>query len=250
MTHSPRPIFLSAEWRNLVMVNYAVDPAILAPHVPVGTELDVWNGTHYVSLVAFNFLRTRVKGLAIPFHEDFEEINLRFYVRRKDGNAWKRGVVFIKEIVPKPAIAIVARALYNENYVAHPTRHRFEPTGDGFTVRYEWRAGGRWNALGATVKGPAHPLVEGAEAQFIAEHYWGYTRQRDGGTVEYRVDHPSWNAWSALDTVVDIDAEPLYGPAFAHALRAKPTSAFVADGSAVTVSHGAELAEDNAALVS
>src|SRR6185295_273969 len=115
--------FLTAEWRHLVMLNYEIDPAILRRFVPRGTELDAWNGKTFVSLVGFLFLNTRVMGLPIPFHENFEEINLRFYVRRKADEGWRRGVVFIKEIVPRAAIAWVARWLYNENYVALPTGH-------------------------------------------------------------------------------------------------------------------------------
>src|SRR3954468_20670393 len=119
-------IFLAAEWRYLAMLNYQVDPAILHPHLPRGTELDIWNGRHYISLVGFRFLNTRVLGVPIPFHRNFEEVNLRFYVRRKGPEGWRRGVVFIAEIVPRFAIAAVARLFYNENYVALPTRHKLD----------------------------------------------------------------------------------------------------------------------------
>lgn len=237
-----RPVFLRAEWRHLVMANYAVDPAVLQPLAPRGTELDAWKGTHYASLVAFRFLNTRVKGLAIPFHRDFEEINLRFYVRRRAADGWRRAVAFVKEIVPRPAIAFVARALYNEPYATHPTRHRLEVARDAVAVRYAWKVHGRWNALGAAGDGPPRPMAEGSEEQFIAEHYWGYTAQRDGGTVEYEVAHPPWNVWAARDVEVDVDAEALYGPAFARILAAPPVSAFIAEGSPVTVSSGARVA--------
>lgn len=219
------------------MVNFAVDPSVLRPLVPAGTELDAWQGTTYASLVAFNFLRTRVRGVRIPFHADFEEINLRFYVRRRDGAEWKRGVVFVKEIVPKPAIALVARLLYNERYVALPTRHALSP-GETPRVRYEWRFRGRWNRLAAEGQGSSRPMVEGSEEQFIAEHYWGYSAQRDGGTKEYRVEHPPWRVWTAATPVVDVDTEGLYGPELARALDREPTSVFIADGSPVTVSSG------------
>ena len=219
------------------MVNYAVDPSALRPLVPAGTELDAWRGTTYASLVAFSFLRTRVRGVRIPFHEDFEEINLRFYVRRRDGTEWKRGVVFVKEIVPKPAIALVARLLYNERYVALPTRHTLSH-GDTPRVCYEWRFRGRWNRLSAAWQGPARPMAESSEEQFIAEHYWGYSAQRDGSTQEYRVDHPPWNVWTASAPDVDVDTVGLYGAVLARALDHEPTSIFIADGSPVTVSSG------------
>ena len=113
--------FLTANWEYLAMINYETDPNILNPYVPPGTELDVWKGKTYISIVGFLFKNTRVKGVKIPFHSNFEEINLRFYVRFNSQGQWKRGVVFIKEIVPKKAIAFVARSIYNENYIALPT---------------------------------------------------------------------------------------------------------------------------------
>ncbi|HTO08358.1 MAG TPA: DUF2071 domain-containing protein, partial [Myxococcota bacterium] len=121
------PVFLTAEWRDLAMLNYEIDPAVLEPRVPAGTELDAWSGRTFVSVVGFRFLRTRVLGVPVPYHVDFDEVNLRFYVRRKSGADWRRGVVFVKEIVPRRAIALVARVAYAENYVAHPMRHSIRP---------------------------------------------------------------------------------------------------------------------------
>src|SRR5262245_30634025 len=122
-------VFLTAEWRYLAMINYQVDPSILQASVPAGTELDQWRGRTFVSLVGFLFLKTRVLGLRIPFHENFEEINLRFYVRRRGAEGWRRGVVFIREIVPRQAIATAARIFYNENYAARRMSHRIEMDG-------------------------------------------------------------------------------------------------------------------------
>ncbi len=234
--------FLTAEWRWLAMLNYAVDPALLRPLVPAGTELDEWEGTTYASIVGFLFLRTRVLGIPVPFHRDFEELNLRFYVRRRGPEGWRRGVVFVKEVVPRRAIAAVARLAYNENYVAHPMRHRIAvvPGATG-RVEYGWRHAGRWSSLSATFEGDAVPLADGSEAEFIAEHYWGYARQRDGGTVEYAVEHPRWSAWTAT-AALDCDLPALYGPAFAEALGGAPRSVFVADGSPVVVRRGVRIA--------
>ena len=237
--------FLTAEWRHLVMLNYRVDPAILLPRVPAGTVLDEWNGNVYVSMVGFMFEQTKVRGVTIPFHVNFEEINLRFYVRREVAGEIRRGVVFVKEIVPKRMIALVARTLYNENYVAHPTRNNRMLPGAGTDSRgviaYEWQNGGRWNRLAATISGePALAPLDSEEA-FISEHYWGYARQRDGGTVEYQVEHPRWNVWNALDSEFDCDVSSMYGDEFAEALSAPPVSAFVADGSAVCVRQGSRL---------
>lgn len=237
--------FLTAEWRSLAMLNYEIDPAILLPLVPRGTELDQWKGKTFVSEVGFLFLNTRVAGAAIPFHRNFEEINLRFYVRRKAEDGWRRGVVFIKEIVPRLAIAAVARAVYNENYVARRMWHGTDLSEASFTksglVEYGWLERSGRNFLRVRATGRPEPLVVGSEEEFITEHYWGYARQRDGGTVEYRVEHPSWRVWQVGEAEFDCDVERVYGAQFAEALCAKPSSAFVADGSPVIVRKGVRL---------
>lgn len=238
-------VFLSAEWRDLAILNYEIDPAVLRPLVPRGVELDDRDGRTLCSMVGFLFLRTRVLGLPIPFHRNFEEINLRFYVRRKSGGEWRRGVVFVKEIVPRFAIAAVARGLYDENYVAFPTRSRVGRVGSAEPreVEYGWKFGGRWNSLSLKSEGgDPRPLVAGSEAEFIAEHYWGYTARRDGGASEYRVEHPPWRVWNATDAKLDCDAAALYGPRFAETLAAPPRSAFLAEGSPIAVRFGGRIA--------
>ena len=224
------------------MLNYAIDPAVLRPHVPAGTELDAWNGTNFVSVVGFLFLRTRVLGVPIPFHRNFEEVNLRFYVRRRGPEGWRRGVVFIKEIVPRRAIAAIARVCYDEPYVALPMRHRIESTegapAAGALVEYAWRFHGRWNYMGAKISGPPEAIAPGSEAEFITEHYWGYTKRRDGSGSEYQVEHPRWSAWPARDAGLDCDVAGLYGEQFCETLRQPCRSAFVADGSPVSVRMG------------
>ena len=235
--------FLTAQWRHLAMLNYAVPPAILQPLVPAGTELDAWGGKTFVSLVGFRFLDTRVWGVAIPFHRDFEEVNLRFYVRRRAAEGWRRGVVFVKEIVPRLAVAALARLLYGERYVALPMRHQVagDPAAGGMEVRYGWRFQGRWNGIGGAVSGPPREAAAGSEEEFITEHYWGYAAQRGGGCVEYRVEHPRWRVWTIERPALDCDVAGLYGEPFAGPLAAAPTSAFLADGSAVTVFAGQRL---------
>ncbi len=240
--NNPPKHFLTAEWKHLAMLNYEIAPSVLAPYVPVGTELEVWNGRHLVSVVGFRFLRTRVLGIPIPFHRNFEEVNLRFYVRRKAEDGWRRGVVFIQEIVPRAAIAFLARTLYNEPYVALPMSHQIETkAGSLNAAEYTWRFGGRENRLQLTVRGKPQPLREGSEAEFITEHYWGYNTQHDGSTMEYRVEHPRWRVWDAATTRLDCDGAELYGPQFKDCLSRPPSSAFLAEGSAVTVSRGVRL---------
>lgn len=237
--------FLSAAWRHLLMLNYAVDPDLVRPFVPRGTELDAWDGTYFVSVVGFLMLDTRVLGVPVPWHRDFEEVNLRFYVRRAEPGGWRRGVVFVKEIVPRRAIAAVARWRYGEPYDAMPMRHRVETTDGvlraGSTVAYEWRCRHRWNALCGTLTGaPAHP-PPGSEPEFITEHYWGYTAQRDGGAIEYRVEHEPWRVWPVADAELDCDVAAVYGSRFVEPLAGPASSAFVAEGSPVVVHRGVRI---------
>jgi uncharacterized protein YqjF (DUF2071 family) len=235
-------IFLTAEWRNLAMLNYEVDAGLLLPFVPAGTELDRWNGKVFVSLVGFRFLRTRIFGLPIPFHVNFDEVNLRFYVHRREGDEVRRGVVFLREIVPRRAIALVARTFYNENYIALPMAHEIRATDDsGLAVAYRWRTGTGWSAIRLEVQGKSELASEGSHEQFITEHYWGYAAQPDGGCVEYRVTHPAWRVWSARRAEFEGDVEELYGKEFAAVLRGVPASAFLAEGSAVSVMRGREV---------
>jgi len=234
--------FLTAEWKHLAMLNYEIEPSAIAPHVPAGTELDLWNGKALVSVVGFQFLKARVFGIPIPLHRDFQEVNLRFYVRRRAEDGWRRGVVFIKEIVPRMAIALVARKLYNEPYLALPMAHCLEEaSGAVKSAEYSWHFGGRRHGLKLTTRGKAQLLTKGSEAEFITEHYWGYNAQRDGSTLEYRVEHPCWRVYDVADAKLDCDVAGLYGEQFQESLNGKPSSAFLAEGSAVTVYQGVRL---------
>ena len=238
MTDRKRRSFLTAQWRYLVLLNYDVDPSILHALVPRDTELDLWNGRAIASVVGFRFLRTRVLGVPVPFHRDFEEVNLRFYVRHtaRDGSV-RRGVVFVRELVPRLSVALLARLAYNEPYLAVPMRSTTpaSPSEMPGRVSYGWRTGARWQELAATAGGVAALPSTDSEAAFITEHYWGYTRQRDGGTMEYEVAHPRWRIWGATDARLDADVPRLYGSSFARALAARPVSAFIAEGSEITV---------------
>jgi uncharacterized protein YqjF (DUF2071 family) len=227
------------------MLNYEVDPAQLQPLLPLGTELDNWNGKTFMSMVGFLFLDTRVFGLPIPFHRNFEEVNLRFYVRRRVGDEWRRGVVFVKEIVRHRTIAAAARYFYNENYVALPTSHVItfgSSAADPESVQYHWKHGGKTWSLRAVAGNPVSDLIDGSEEAFIAEHYWGYSRQRDGSTVEYRVDHKPWRRiWRCEPGIFEGDASELYGATLAASLHHLPSSTFIAAGSAVAVHRGERL---------
>lgn len=232
---SKTPVFLSAYWQKLVMANYVVDPAILQRYVPHGTELDLWEDRCYISLVGFLFRDTRVLGLRIPGHVNFEEVNLRFYVKYREAGEWKRGVVFIKEIVPRHAITWIANTLYGEHYVTMPMQHRFQDLPDGRLVRYEWKYRRRWNAIQVITEPAPQPLQPGSEAEFITEHYWGYTQLDERRTAEYPVQHPSWNIFPVKTYEIDCNGALLYGPDFSMVGREAPVSVFMAAGSEVTV---------------
>lgn len=226
------------------MLNYEVAPEALEPLVPAGLELDLWEGKALVSMVGFLFRRTRVLGLPVPFHTNFEEVNLRFYVRRPGGDP-RRGVVFVREIVPLPAVARTANVLYGEKYVALPMKHTIERKNDEVCpdglVEYTWRYRGRLHRLGGLALGEYQPLEPGSEAEFIAEHYYGYTRRWRRRTGVYRVEHPTWRARAVTQPYLLCDVAALYGEKFAPFLRRPPRSAFLADGSPVAVYWGENL---------
>lgn len=247
-----RRAFLTAEWRYLVMLNYDVDPAVLHALVPRHTVLDLWQGRAIASMVGFRFLRTRLLGAPIPLHRNFEEVNLRFYVRHTTSSGdVRRGVVFVRELVPKAAIAMVARLAYNEPYWALPMRSTVPraPVEDPGHVSYQWRTGSRWQHLSALASGKAALPAPTSEESFITEHFWGYTRQRNGATVEYEVEHPRWRVWKAAESSLDADVPRLYGSSFARALSVAPVSAFIAEGSPVTVFRPRRLSAEPAAPV-
>ncbi|HYK17072.1 MAG TPA: DUF2071 domain-containing protein [Bryobacteraceae bacterium] len=238
----PGRIFLSAEWRDLVMLNYEVDPNLLAKYVPPGTILDSFDGKTYLSLVGFRFLRTKLfDRLPVPFHTDFEEVNLRFYVRRRERQEDRRGVVFIAEIVPKRAVVQFARLAYGENYVRLPMGHSAVANAGTKAVEYRWRLSGSWCKLHAQSAGvPATPS-DGSLEQFITEHYWGYSKQANSNTVEYEVAHVPWNVWTSSSAGFEGDPTGIYGPQFAEVLNRRPDSAFIVDGSPVTVFNGQKI---------
>ena len=162
--------FLCAEWRKLAIVNYEIDIHILNKYIPYGTELDLWNGKCYVSLVGFMFLNTKLLGFKIPFHVNFEEVNLRFYVKRVEGDNIKRGVVFIKEIVPKPALSFVANTIYKENYETMKMAHSWEERENDRLVEYFWQKGTNSNSFKLRAERETSLIEKATEAEFITEH--------------------------------------------------------------------------------
>lgn len=227
--------FLKAEWRKLAMANYVVATEVLAKYVPYGTELDLWEGKCYVSLVGFMFLNTKLLGVKIPFHSNFEEVNLRFYVKRFDGKNYKRGVVFIKEIVPKPALTFVANTVYHENYETLPMEHRWEETSENRQVTYRWKKNKVWHSFQVTANLNTEAILSSSETEFITEHYWGYASRNAKSSNEYEVTHPKWEQYMVLDYNIAVDFGSVYGNEFQFLNHQKPTSVFLAEGSPITV---------------
>jgi uncharacterized protein YqjF (DUF2071 family) len=223
------------------MLNYEVDPNLLLRLIPPGTQLDSWNGKTFLSLVGFRFLKTKVWGMSLPVHRNFEEVNLRFYVRRTDGSHIKRGVVFIREIVPRWLIAAVARVVYNERYIALPMWHEISRDPAQSVVKYGWKCEGSANSIRVRTSGIAAVPGNNSQERFITEHYWGYAAQQDGGCIEYQVQHPPWEVWNATEAAFEGDMEAVYGRGLNTVLQRPPTSAFVAAGSAVTLHRGRRL---------
>jgi len=227
-------VFLTAEWKKLAMANYPVDPDILRPFLPARTELDTWEGDAYVSLVGFQFNQVRVRGWRIPFHTQFPEVNLRFYVRYKEDGQWKRGVVFVREIVPLRAVAYIANTVFHERYIAIPMRQVEAAEDQVLRTAYHWRFKGRWQGISLKADRIAQGLVAGSQEEFITEHFWGYAAH-GRRTVEYQVAHPRWDIYPVREYIVDCEFGTLYGDAFAGLGNRKPQSVFLAEGSAVEV---------------
>jgi uncharacterized protein YqjF (DUF2071 family) len=226
--------FLTARWQDLIMANYEVDPSLLAERVPAGTELDLQDGKCFVSLVGFMFLETRVLGMPIPFHVNFEEVNLRFYNKRETDGETRRAVCFVKEIVPRLAIAAVARVVYGEPYECWRMGHRRTDT----TVEYSWSKGNCANRLGAEIDESVGVPAAGSHGEFVIEHYWGYTARGGSRVDEYKVEHPKWELFSVKNEVIDVDFGATYGSDFGFLTDVKPYSVLLAKGSEVAVYQG------------
>lgn len=227
--------FMKAEWNDLLFINYEINRELLQNYLPKGTEIDLWNDKCYISLIGFMFEDVKVLGMKIPHHINFEEVNLRFYVKRFEDGIWKRGVVFIKEIVPKHAITFVANTLYNEQYQTLPMRHERTTENENLLFKYEWKKNDIWNSISVQTEKTLIPIEEHSEAEFISEHYYGYSISPRKKTVEYEVKHPRWQQYKVIDYSLDVDFEATYGDEFSFLQSLKPASCFVAKGSKISI---------------
>lgn len=229
--------FLSAKWKHLLLANYVVEPDLLQKFVPQGTKIDPFAGQTFVSLVAFLFEETRILGVPVPFHCHFEEVNLRFYIA-PDHDPTIRAVTFVREIVPKPLISLVANSLFQENYASMPMKHHHAENH----FQYAWGKSFE-HRFSARVDSQPELPSPGSIAEFITEHYWGYSRT-PGSTLEYRVEHPQWTCCELSDFEIAVDFSSLYGQEFEFLKHQKPHSVQYAEGSEVTVSFPRRLSLD------
>ena len=219
------------------MMNYEVDPTVLQQHLPPYTTVDLFEGKALVSVVGFLFNNTKVFGIRWPFHTNFEEVNLRYYLKHFDGDKWKRGVGFVSEIVPSPIVAIIANTLYNEHYSTAKMNHKIITTADDLSVTYNWKTKQTgWNSLCVKAGNNAEPITSGSEEEFIFEHYFGYNGLNKLTTIEYGVEHPRWQIYPIKSFQLQCDVANLYGPEFVPFIEnVTPHSVFFAKGSDVVI---------------
>lgn len=225
---------LTCEWRKLAFANYIVPPEILEKYLPAHTKLDYHNGNCFVSLVGFQFEDVKIAGVKVPFHTHFEEINLRFYVKRFDGTEWRKGTVFISEIADKAALSTLANAVFHENYQTLPTRQRIKEDKDSLSVRYELEYEDEWQHFQVKSNTLATPVVKDSEADFLIHRFWGYGIHNEDETNEYKISHPDWPIYSVEEYSIAIDFSRVFGSEFNILSSATPHSVILAEGSPVS----------------
>ena len=224
--------FLTAAWRDLVLLNWRVEESLLSSYLPAGVELDRWEGDCWASLVGFRFLDMSVKGLPALGYRNFPEINLRFYVKREIQGELRRGVVFVKELTQHRLVGWVARTIYNEPY---ETLHMRQTVNESRAL-YEVQIDSDWQGIGLKANGPWREQNE--MELFITEHYWGYNTQKNKDSMEYRVEHPVWRTRSVDLDRYDLNVRELYGNKWEEALASQPDTMVFSEGSKVTVYSG------------
>jgi hypothetical protein len=223
--------FLTACWKNVCLFTYAVPPEMLRPQLPLGLELDLRDGQAFVSVVAFQFLDTRVWGIGWPGCRNFGELNLRYYVRHGPD----RGVVFLREFAPQRLVAWVANTLYHERYVAAPITHSIREDGDRVIAEYTLRFAGRIHSLAITGRKPAFLPAADSTEHFFKEHHRGFGADRTGRLLRYQVEHPVWHVYPVEHYDWNLDWSSAYGAEWQCLEEAKPYSVVFAIGSNVAV---------------
>lgn len=221
--------FLTAEWRDVIGITFPCPPERLLPYLPPGATIDTLDGSPRVSLVAFAFSRTRVLRVPVPGHIRFPEINLRFYVRYRG----QRAVVFIRELVPRRAIATIARLRYNEPYVRVPMTWGRELEAGSLRV---WHRFAKGSSIDVTAAATGTLPAPGSPGHWLTDHALGIGRRRNGAAVLYHVAHPTWALHEIAAVALDVDFAAIYGPSWAWLADTEPSHVSLATGSAVTVS--------------
>lgn len=224
---------LTCEWRKLAFANYIVPPELVEKHLPPYTKLDYYNGNCFVSLVGFQFKNVELTGIKVPFHTNFEEINLRFYVKRFDGLNWRKGTVFLSEIVGKTALSILANSIFHENYKTLPTRQEIEEKNTSLEVGYFWEFHNEWQHFKVKSDAIPSPISKDSETEFIIHRLWGYGKHTENETNEYSISHPTWQTYKVEEYSIKVDFAKVYGPEFSMLTSAVPHSVILAEGSTV-----------------
>jgi uncharacterized protein YqjF (DUF2071 family) len=231
-----RKVFLTARWENLIIISYKVNPEILEPYMPRGLEADTIDGNAFVSLVAFDFLDTKVKGMKYPFHINFPEINLRFYVKNKQN----RGVVFIREFVPRSLIAFFANMFYNENYRAIQMTSHIERNSK-ILLNHTINLKGKRYQISVEALNKPHLPQEGSTEHFFKEHEWGFGTSRNQDVFMYKVEHPFWEVYTITMFEHNFDFSAIYGQKWEKLNKESPFNVVLAKGSSVKVFAGSKL---------
>lgn len=227
--------FLKARWENIVMINYEVDARILYPYLPYGVELDSFENKVFISLVGFKFLKSSIFGIPMPLFGSFDEVNLRFYVKRIERNELKRGVVFISEIVPNKIVALLANILYKEHYSTAKMQSSIDIENDIKNIKYSWQLNKDAYSISASFENRGEIIENNSLEEFIYEHYYGYIKVSDKETWEYKVNHPRWQTNEVKRCLINCDFEKMYGKDFSFLNLQKPFSIYNAVGSAVNI---------------
>lgn len=230
-----KKVFLEAKWQRLLSANYVIDPDILTPHIPEGTRLELYNDKCYVSLVAFRYADTKLMKVRVPFHQMFEEINLRFYVMREvTPNVWRSEVAFTKLFFPKRTLTMVAKRIYKENYETYNMMHQWEEDDQHFHTSYGLNKG-KWHQFGVTSEKERQVILLDSPEYFFSKHYWGTSQINDRSSTIYEIEHPEWSTFKTVKTDISFDFGLVFGSEF-HALSdTEPESVHLFDGSQVTV---------------
>ena len=239
-----KSLFLSAKWNNMLFANYPIDYNLLKPLIPEGTELDFWNGECFISVVAFQFLDSKLFGFIPAFSQrNFDEINLRFYVKRKSyDNYTRKGVVFIKEIVPSRLVKFIANNVFGENYISRNMKHQIgDFSEDSFDISYSFKNDNFWNRFSAEISQNYILPKTGDIEEYITEHYWGYASKPNNPTVEYEVEHPQWTVYKVKKFNLDFNFGNVYGDSFSFLSKVEPSSVFFCIGSDVKVRFGTKI---------